>query len=356
MTGRKSLFEKSISLYSFVLTVLVIWIHAAEPAAADSAAYASTAAEAAVRSLLGSSLGELAVPGFFCMSGYLFFRNMRADEPSETAAGIFAGKLKHRIYSLLLPYLIWNLIYYVVYMAAGRAEPGISELIAAAVEYRYNPVFWYLHELIIITVLTPVIYILCRKVHTALLCMTAVFAAAVCYDMLPLHIVNEDALFYYICGAVLALHCGKRETDRECIGRMGAVCFIIYVLSEELCMNAGPNVRLLMTGLIAGRISGLLALFGAVCMCVRSESRLPAYTEYNFLIYALHYLEIRLIHAASEVISKVLFGISYRRLPWADTLLYILMPFLCIAMTAVIGGCMRKYVPKMYGLLTGGRA
>lgn len=354
MTGRKSLFEKSISLYGFILTVLVIWIHAAEPAAADSAMHAS-ATEAAVRQLLGSGLGELAVPGFFCMSGYLFFRNISVQEDLKTAAAAFVGKLKHRIYSLLIPYLIWNIIYYAVYIAAGRAEPGIYELIEAAAAYRYNPVFWYLHELIIITVLTPLIYVISRKMLTAIPCLAAVFAAAVCYDIMPVHIVNEDALFYYMCGAVLALHYGKYETKRECMGRMGAAGFIIYVLSEELCMNAGSNVRVLMAGLIGGRISGLLALFGAVCMCVRNEKKLPAYTEYNFMVYALHYLEIRLIHAAAGVISTVLFGVSFRELPWADMLIYILMPLFCIAVTTAVGGCMRKYVPRMYGLLTGGR-
>lgn len=356
MTEGKSLFEKSISLYGFVLTVLVIWIHAAEPAAADSAVHAASAAEAAVRQLLGTRLGELAVPGFFCMSGYLFFRNISADEETKAAAGIFAAKLRHRIYSLLLPYLIWNLIYYAVYIAAGRAETGLSELVQAAVRYKYNPVFWYLHELIIITVLTPLIYILCRKKCMSVMCIAAVFAAAVCYDLLPIHIVNEDALFYYMCGAAFALHCGKYESSRECIGRMGAVCFIIYVMSEEICMNAASNARLLMAGIIGGRMSGLLALFGAVCMCVRSEGKLPAYTEYNFLIYALHYLEIRLIHPAASAVSRMCVGVSYRELPWAETLLFMLMPLLCIVMTVIAGECMKKYVPKAYGLLTGGRS
>ena len=352
---KNSLFEKAISLYGFVLTVLVIWIHAAEPAAADNAVRASAASEAAVR-LLGTSLGNLAVPGFFCMSGYLFFRNIPADADAGTAAGLFAGKLKHRVYSLLIPYLIWNLIYYAVYIAAGRAELGTSELINAAVRYRYNPVFWYLHELIIITVLTPLIYIACRKKAAAVLCTAAVFAAAVCYDLLPVHIVNEDALVYYMVGAALALHCRKYESDRAMIGRTGAACFIVYVMAEELSMNAGANVRLLMIGLVGGRLSGLLAMFGAAAMCVRSEVKLPEYTDYNFLVYALHYLEIRLLHAVFGLLSGSVFGISYRELPWADTLLYILMPLLCIAMTVVIGRGMRRYTPKLYGLLTGGRA
>lgn len=45
------------------------------------------------------------VPAFFCISGYLFFRNLDKWDWS-----VFGQKLRRRISTLLLPYLLWNIV------------------------------------------------------------------------------------------------------------------------------------------------------------------------------------------------------------------------------------------------------
>lgn len=46
-----------------------------------------------------------AVPTFFFISGYLFFKGLE-----EWKTDVWKRKLKKRIHSLLIPYLLWNLI------------------------------------------------------------------------------------------------------------------------------------------------------------------------------------------------------------------------------------------------------
>ena len=46
-----------------------------------------------------------AVPVFFIISGYLFFQNI-----TEFKKDIYSSKVKSRIRTLLIPYLLWNLI------------------------------------------------------------------------------------------------------------------------------------------------------------------------------------------------------------------------------------------------------
>ena len=60
----------------------------------------------------------LMVPSFFALSGYLLYRNYTTEK--------LLGKLKSRIFSLLIPYLIWNLAAYLFYQII-RFVPGVTE-------------------------------------------------------------------------------------------------------------------------------------------------------------------------------------------------------------------------------------
>ena len=350
-------FSLRASLYSFILTVTVIWIHAVDPGFAAGLADQTGDVFTAVERLLGSGLGQLAVPGFFCLSGYLFFRNMpediRTTNDDRSLLQFFKNKLMKRVSSLLIPYLVWNGIYYLIYIAAGRASFGLTEAVRSILFYRYNPVFWYLYELVLITIITPLIYVLIGNERAAVPALCVVFAAACCYDRLPFHYVNEDACVYYMTGSFLALHFKDCEDNREKIKRMGAVCFFIFVICEE-CITNG-NYRIAIAATVGGRVTGLLALFAIVNVALPGNVMLPRFTGYNFLVYALHYLEIRAVRAIADGILHAVSGMSLSESSVLSACLYILMPFICIIITVPVGEVMKRLSPKLYMLMTGGR-
>lgn len=59
--------------------------------------------------LLGGICGKLSVPIFLIISGYLFFR----EGSYELTKELWISKFKKRIFSLLVPYLLWNFIVYI---------------------------------------------------------------------------------------------------------------------------------------------------------------------------------------------------------------------------------------------------
>ena len=354
MRSENTLFNIRISLYGFIMTVAVIWIHAVEPALAAGSSLASdNFALRTAEYLLGNVLGQLAVPGFFCLSGYLFFRNCDLSMSTATAASFFRNKLTKRVYSLVLPYVLWNLIYYIIYLAAGRAAFNASAIFNAVINYGYNPVFWYLHELILIMVITPLIYVLLKTKAVAVPVLAAIYALAVFYELIPIHYVNEDALLYFCAGAAASMHLKKYEDRLEYIGRLGASCFLIFVICTELTAKLYGYGY--MAALIGGRLSGLIAVFATVCVSVRREKKLPAFTGYNFFIYAVHYLEIRLFQGVFDALSQSLCGLSLFDNNMLSTVLYICMPLMCIVLAVSLGRMMRKMFPGLYALLTGGR-
>jgi len=163
-------------------------------------------------------------------------------------------------------------------------------------------------------------------------------------------LLNLDALFYFCAAAWVSLH-------RDTWGR-----------GIEESFGAGKNmaagaILLLAMGLLLylGRIGGLLwerplctvcwRLWG-VCGAVLAvkAADLPAAREWmkhNFFLYAIHFAWVRLINkaAAAAFPGSAVIALS----------VFILMPALMTAVSALIGGIMRRFVPNVYYMLSGGR-
>ena len=114
-----------------------------------------------------------------------------------------------------------------------------------------------------------------------------------------------------------------------------------------------------MAAVILGRLSGLLGLFACCCAAVRrdrDETELPIFMRYNFFIYAVHYLELRLIQWACGLLSVAVSGRSLFDNDILSAAVYVAMPLMCIAISVAAGSLMQRHVPRLYGVLTGGRS
>ena len=109
-------FRDKVYWLTFLFSLMVVWVHSfngelfmGNPEAALKVA--------GIERILGEKLGQIAVPGFFMVSSYLFFRGFCWKK--------LLPKWRSRIRSLLLPYLLWNFLYYIGYVAAAcQACPG----------------------------------------------------------------------------------------------------------------------------------------------------------------------------------------------------------------------------------------
>lgn len=62
-----------------------------------------------IRVICSRLLSNCAVPAFFIISGYYFFYDI--NSLGNNHKSYFIGKWRKRLYSLLIPYLVWNTIY-----------------------------------------------------------------------------------------------------------------------------------------------------------------------------------------------------------------------------------------------------
>lgn len=98
--------------------------------------------------VVSQTLVKAVIPIFFFISGYLFFANVE-----KWSGQVYRQKLKRRLKSLLIPYLAWNLL-----MAIKLREFSLSIFWQPA-----NMPLWFLRDLIVVSLLTPILYIGVKK-------------------------------------------------------------------------------------------------------------------------------------------------------------------------------------------------
>lgn len=347
-------FRNKITWMTFFFSVLVVMIHGNNIDLFVSAGEAGSLS-AAARSLEGfisDAMPTVAVPGFFMVSAYLFCRNLTWKKVPE--------KMLRRVGSVLVPYIVWNSLYYFA-MAAAGAVPGLRELAGketvvfsvenwadAILNFTYNPVLWYMQQLIILIALAPLIYALMSRLYigaAALILLLFVISKGV---LIP--ILNLDALLYYSVGAWLALHArgvverrggDKTENLKKVI--KGTWIFLSILLCAALYIGSRRYYSVLCTVLYG--ICSPMAVWNALPSGNLPEAR--SFMNYNFFLYAYHFLLVRGINKVGAVLLP----------PGAGTALaiYLCLPILAVFINWLTAQGLKKYLPGLWRLLNGGR-
>lgn len=118
-------------------------------------------------------LGRIAVPLFFIISGYLFFRNFSEGMSLDDKWQWYKRKVKSRVKSLLLPLISWNFLmclFFAVkqYTPLHRYFPNadfdwsIGTVLSAPFDFGQgfpldNPL-WFVRNLFVISLLSPLLF------------------------------------------------------------------------------------------------------------------------------------------------------------------------------------------------------
>ena len=281
------------------------------------------------------------------ISGYQFYRDFDW--------GKLKGKWQRRVKSLLVPYIVWNFLYYLSYVIASRipavgdvvgkgvVEFSLAAMVDAVVAHTYNNVFWYLYQLLWLVVLAPVLYPLLKRRWSGLLLLAFFWILVrVNPNSFP---VNPDALIYYGSGAMIALHCreaaeGAENGKRLAVGLLSlAAAAVIYYIG--LWRAHTPSFVLC-------RLCAVVGLW-----LVLPGKHLPAakdFMKHNFFLYAVHFAFVRLINKGAAMLMAQAVPEWYG--PFG---LFLVMPLLVLLISTMIGKVLRRYVPGLWNLLTGGR-
>lgn len=374
--------------YTLFLSVLVIFVHSthfslASLQAVPHSGFFSASFLIKIEFFFSEFLGQVAVPGFFFLSGFLFFRGL--DDAKS-----WGRKLKSRVFSYVLPYLLWNSAMTLLYLSFGKAEWSLKSLWEGIFLYRFNPVFWYFYQLILLSFCLPFMAILVILIrgNTAInkgntinksntinrstaieragtgspisplfLCFPLLFLLLV-YFQVDIPFVNEDAAFYYSFGAALALLWDGRKLF---VPSFLLLFFALFCYAQTLLPHAIGILLLATVFYRLGMALFLLSLFmkgeGSILLMKRGKSILQTLSEMSFYIYASHYLFLRLwffLQSFFETRTAVF--------PTGDVgrdafklFFYLLSPVYCLFLAYFTGKGIKRLSPRLWKLLNGGR-
>ncbi len=336
-------FRRKVGWFQFICCLLVIWNHAGNAELFLGEADTSHPLWVMENGVV-LRVASVSIPCFLMLSAYLFYRNFTWQD--------LPGKWKRRVRTLLVPYLLWNLFYYFGYLAASyipyvntlvnrfQIPFSIPDLIRAALFYEANPVFWFMFQLLLLTLLAPVLYLMMENAAIGLCWLGMLFWGIAGGVELPW--LNLDALTYYSLAAFAALH-GKRAAEagwNKYRGILGAELVVLgAVLSADYYLY--------------GRIP-----FIVCCRCLVplglwllvDERRLPERRPWmmcTFFVYAFHFLPVRLINklAAAAFPGKA----------WIAAAIYLIMPAAAYWICWQTARLLKRFAPRLWEIANGGR-
>lgn len=182
--------SQTFGLLRFPLIVLVVFVHTFQgPVLVDGTMHGvQSDVYNVIGNIISHNLASVAVPTFFFISGYLYFKEQ------EFNLRLYKQKSFSRGRSLLVPYLIWNtwvLLFMLVVQFIGSWlgieftgrmiwDYGWSDFLAAywkqaGGNYPINFPLWYIRDLMIVCVFTPFVYCAVRYVPMLVTILIAIW-------------------------------------------------------------------------------------------------------------------------------------------------------------------------------------
>lgn len=380
MGGTDSLQSQVIDWLRFPLAVAVVFIHSFGTPPIDMAALHADPLSAAnlyhwLRICLSHVLTHIAVPTFFLISGYLFFRRWQ-----QWDGKLYLAKMKTRFRTLVVPYLCWNGLAILLIVALklgafllkgkplsniplyfeGKGWLALFWNCNVWSEHRVNwlgmptpmsgPIdlpLWFLRDLIVVTALAPLFYLLLKHTrHYGVLLLGLAYVSGI-WPVIPG--LTANAVFFFGLGAYFGIQGKNIVTECRRVRRAS------YVLSVLLLL---PTVWFDGTNTLTGQrlypfyiIAGVCAAFNlASDLLERKRARVVHLLSHStFFIYAVHTL---LVLRVSGFLLRPLAGVDH---PLVQAVAYLLKPSMCVCLCIGLFLFLRRFFPRVLGVLTGNR-
>lgn len=296
-----------------------------------------------------NGLTKVCVPCFFLLSGYLYFNNV--DRFTRVT---YLSKTRRRIYSLLIPYLLWNVIglgiallkyRFFNYPSFGVVEEGhlyIPRLVEGfwdyANGYPYAFAFWFIRNLIIFVVLSPLAYLIGgRNVYI----FGAFIVALAAFD------ISLWGFEYFILGCGIATFFKKQLLEIKRSAAFPTLIIWVGIAAATLWVDFGRFGSLMLMS------ASVCAFFSLYYIFRQAEPRLDnrfvsTIVASTFFIYAVHQFFV-------TVTLDFYIGIFNIETAAGGIAAFLLSFLTKVAVSFIVWLIMRRCMPGVTRVLSGGR-
>lgn len=296
-------------------------------------------------------------PMFFFISGCLFFQGLL------TITDCFP-KIKKRIKTLLLPYLLWNLVFVLWYVVLSLL-PVVSSFVNSnilvnfsdlwnSLKYLYiNPAafhLWFLRDLMVYVLLSPLLYIFLKKIPIVLL-ITLFVLGILGIIFLP-SVVKVWGLFFFTFGGYIALFSSLDRVSKRITKPVFFLSLFVYLIYSFAGVFNCKMVELFM---MIAAFCGIIGYWKGYDYLMSKNTFESSSIKRFFILLGSYSFFIYLFHEpAFNILKKLgikLLGVGN----WQIVVLYLLNPIIMAIVSITVALFLQRFIPRVYRLSVGGR-
>lgn len=282
-----------------------------------------------------SVLTEIAVPYFFMVSGFFFFRTNYYQE------GAYVVMLQKKARTLLVPFLIWNVTWGAILYAIGFMDWGepLADKVTHLLMSDYYGALWYVRTLMLLMVLVPLYGWLFTTGKRWLLVLAGA-GLFVLWFPVDCALLSTEGLFFFFLGGVLQRYQGV--VNKKAPWGVLAVMLAVWCGMCFLRLSWSINMNKLNTLWGICTFWMLLDYLGnAVKRALLSASAM------TFFIYVNHFWVVKGM--------KVMLAQQYQQSEMVALLAYFLLPIITFFCLLWVGWLWKRFAFRSYDVATGGR-
>lgn len=290
--------------------------------------------------IIAQILARVAVPSFFLISGYLYFINI-----IDMDKNIYLSKTRKRFFTLFIPYVFWNIlggIYFI--LLEGNVSQNFEEkhfLFWLFLKPADFPL-WFVRDLIIFSLFTPIFYILIKYFkYMGLIMLGFIFLF---FPYCGIAWMSISSLFFFYFGA----YCGFYKINIGNVGqsiKWGFYIVTIILIVTNFIFYGYKNLYLTNTYLLIGVFSLIFLVYDLI-----DKNRLhniSLLTSASFFIYAIHRLGI------TGISKTCLFFLPNNY--WGLSIKFFISPLITAILCLILYVFLKKFTPKFLSVITGGK-
>lgn len=372
----------TIDLLRFPLIILVIFIHVNPNVVnlidADFNLISAHGIYNVTGIVLSHVISHIAVPSFYLISGFLFFTNFQ----SWSWDG-YQRKMRSRVQTLLIPYVLWNLVPFILMILSklggvlllGKPIDDVQSFISDTSWHclydcnewgttrinwlgenlrmtgPYDLPLWFLRDLIVVTILTPVIYVAVRKLKAFILVILFIAYISRIWTLLPgFHIA---AFFFFTIGAYFALNKINivlfADKYKHLFIPLSTILLIIITIYDGANTIIGQNIYPLFI------CCGVFTAFYIASICIAKFNVKPNKFLISscFFVYAFHGVCLPMIGTPLSFIQKILHIVIPGKTGLEEGICYLLSPFITALLCILVLVVARRIQPRTALLFSG---
>ncbi len=333
----KKQFSEVMSTCSIISAVLVVFIHTYNIGLYRNV---SNSMIYWVEEFISQFISRGAVPFFFISSAFFLYSS------NKDVSAIYSSRFK----SLGIPYLLWNTVYMVIFgilhhlslTDSGMDEITLGNLFNGIFLHKYNYSYWFMRNLIIFTLLYPLIRLIISRSKVIAISIGVVFAALVM--IMPSKESGTESFIYYYLGAIIGFYYSESTEKLVVMSMKKKIILLMVFLAISILSFIATNVYKFELSFIRNLMMVLFLFFAVSTFNIRIKGILCGL---SFMIYSLHPIVL-------EMIEKTIYISMPHTLLWM-VIDYLFAPAICIGLIAIICVVWKKVCPWIYKLFNGGR-